>query len=62
MESDKEEEAKSFAYDIDNGSSIFEGEPFKEFTKKKFDELLHKENMSEILKIRENTLKYSHKA
>ena len=41
MESDKEE-AKSYAQELDNGSSIFESEPFKEFTKKKFKELLEK--------------------
>jgi galactose-1-phosphate uridylyltransferase len=54
IESDKIHDGDSA---IDNiGSSIFDQRPFQEFTSKKFRELLNKENMDNLIKMREQIL------
>lgn len=42
--------------------SIFEGDPFKEFTQKKFKELLKKDNMRKMISMREKALEVRHTA
>lgn len=46
----------------ENAQSIFERDPFKEFTHKKFKELLQKENMIQMIKAREQALEIRHKS
>lgn len=43
------------------GMSIFERDPFKEFTRKKFQELAHHENMRKLIDMREQALDARHK-
>lgn len=43
------------------GTSIFERDPFKEFTRRKFKELLQQENMKNLIKMREQALEIRHK-
>jgi len=47
--------------DSAEGMSIFERDPFKEFTQKKMKELMHHENMKKIIKMREQALDARHK-
>ena len=42
--------------------SIFEKDPFKEFANQKFKELLHQENMLQMIKMREQALESRHKS
>lgn len=56
----------NYEYDIgkertDQESSIFLRDPFKEFTQKKFRELLNHENMEKLIKMREQALNVRHK-
>ena len=41
--------------------SIFERDPFKEFTRRKFKELMQQENMKNLIKMREQALEIRHK-
>lgn len=41
--------------------SIFERDPFKEFTRRKFKELMEQENMKNLIKMREQALEIRHK-
>lgn len=41
-------------------SSIFEKDPFQEFTQKKFKELLQHENMNKLIQMREKALEARH--
>lgn len=41
--------------------SIFERDPFKDFTQRKFKELLRKDNMENLIKMREQALDFRHK-
>jgi hypothetical protein len=43
-------------------SSIFDAEPFKEFTSKKFKELVHGDNLQNLIQMREHALDLRHKA
>ena len=45
---------------IDGVVSIFERDPFKEFTHKKFKELMHQDNMHKIIQMREQALEIRH--
>lgn len=47
---------------IDGFVSIFEKDPFKEFTQKKFKEFMHQENLNKIIQMREEALEIRHKA
>lgn len=44
----------------ESGTSIFERDSFKEFTNKKFRELLKQENLNEMIKMREQALEFRH--
>eukprot|EP01017_Pseudomicrothorax_dubius_P007088 TRINITY_DN12144_c0_g1_i1.p1 TRINITY_DN12144_c0_g1~~TRINITY_DN12144_c0_g1_i1.p1 ORF type:complete len:930 (+),score=284.11 TRINITY_DN12144_c0_g1_i1:422-3211(+) len=46
----------------DRGSSIFEGESFKDFTSKKLKEFTQKDNMRSLLRMREHALNVRHQA
>ena len=55
-----EHESLDFNREDDLGVSIFEREPFKEFTHKKFKELLQHDNMQNLIKMREDALDARH--
>lgn len=46
----------------EQGASIFDRDPFKEFTNKKFHELLKHENITKMIKMREQALEIRHKS
>lgn len=50
-----------FNFEGNESLSIFEHDPFKEFTERKFKELLRQENMEKLIKMREQVLDYRHK-
>ena len=52
---------RSSELDAKDPEDIFQQESFKEFTSKKFKELMNKNNMEQLIKMREEALDYRHK-